>query len=128
MLKRLFKKRIEEVYEKFDKKEIVMDLYKANFFGLESSGLKQTRGNGVLILTNKELFFGMLKPERDLSIPLNSIIKINTSEKSHLKKKTAMRLLKITFQNDGKEDIAAWLVSKLDNWETAIRKLTGLEK
>jgi len=126
LLKRLFKKRIKEVYDQFDEKDIIMDLYKANFFGLESWGMKQVRGNGVLILTENELFFGMLKPAKDISIQLNSIIKIKTSDKSHLRKANYMRLLKITFQNEGKEDTAAWLVTKLDDWEAAIRKLTSL--
>lgn len=112
--------------DQFDEKEIVMDFYKANFFGLESWGWKQVRGNGVLVLTNNELFFGMFKPAKNLSIPLESILKIKTSDKSHLRKKTIMRLLKITFMNEGKEDIAAWLVNKLDDWEAAIRKLTNI--
>ena len=126
MLKRLFKNRIKEVMDQFDEKEIVMEFYKANFFGLESWGRKQVRGNGVLVLTNNELFFGMFKPAKNLSIQLDSIIKIKTSDKSHLSKATFMRLLKITYLNEGKEDTAAWLVNRLDDWEAAIRKLTNL--
>ena len=123
LLKKIFEARYNNVMERFNEKEIIKDSHKTNFFGLESWGLKQVRGNGILVLTEKELFFGMFKPAKDISIPINSIKQITTSEKSHLKKKSIMRLLKIIFTQNGKDDVAAWQVTDIDDWEAKIRKL-----
>ena len=59
MLKRLFKKRINEIHEKLEKENILIFDDMANFFGLESLGIWKARGNGVLILTEEKLLFGM---------------------------------------------------------------------
>ncbi len=55
----------------------------AKFFGIESLGFKQVRGNGILMLTEKDLVFGMFHPTRDFPIPLALIEKIELTE-SHL--------------------------------------------
>ena len=59
MLQKIFKKRIIEIYEKFNDIDLQISDDKANFFGLESLGVRKLRDNGVLLLTKKELFFGM---------------------------------------------------------------------
>ncbi|MFW9952864.1 MAG: hypothetical protein ACFFKA_22310, partial [Candidatus Thorarchaeota archaeon] len=73
MLKKFFRKRINEIHQKFNDKKILLVDDISNFFGLESSGVWKIRGNGVLILTEKELFFGMWKPKRELVILIESI-------------------------------------------------------
>jgi hypothetical protein len=44
----------------------------ANFFGQESAGVGQVRGNGTLVLTSTALIFEMWVPQRVVEIPLNS--------------------------------------------------------
>ncbi len=93
----------------------------SNFFGLESAGVWKVRGNGVLLLTKKELFFGMWKPKKDLLIPVKSIIEV-TNPKSHMHRSVLKPLLKITFKNEnGESDSTAWYVRKLDDWNETIR-------
>ncbi|MHA2399680.1 MAG: hypothetical protein ACXADU_12430 [Promethearchaeota archaeon] len=59
LLKKIFKKRINEIHEKFRGQTILLSDDMANFFGQESLGVWKIRGNGVLLLTKEDLFFGM---------------------------------------------------------------------
>ena len=53
----IFKKRTQEIEEMFLGKNVILMSKGANFFGQQSKGAaKQIRGNGVLILTDKELY------------------------------------------------------------------------
>ncbi|MDX1797016.1 MAG: hypothetical protein R3255_00060 [Candidatus Lokiarchaeia archaeon] len=123
MLKKFFKKRINEIYEKYKDKKLVLVDDISNFFGLESSGVWKVRGNGVLLLTEEELFFGMWKPKIDLVISIKSIIEV-LNPKSHMQRSVFRPLLKIVFTNDnGVVDSAAWYVRKLDDWNKALNKL-----
>lgn len=123
MYKRIFKNRINEIYHKYKEKQILIADDISNFFGLESAGVWKVRGNGVLLLTEEDLFFGMWKPKKDLLIPVKSIIDI-TNAKSHMHKSVIKPLLKITFRNDnGEIDSAAWYVRKLDEWNKILELL-----
>jgi len=123
MLKKIFKKRINEVYENYKEKDIKIADDMSNFFGLESLGVWKVRGNGVLLLTEEELFFGMWKPKKDLLIPVKSIIDV-INPKSHMHRSVFRPLLKITFRNEnGETDSAAWYVRKLDEWNEILRQL-----
>ncbi|MBN1150391.1 hypothetical protein JXA84_04115 [candidate division WOR-3 bacterium] len=104
------------------KKVLISDTF-ANFFGIQSKGLRQIRGNGKLVLDQEFLYFRMLLPKRVIRIPVNAIIKAEESL-SHLKKTKAAPLLKVTFQNDeGSIDSAAWLVRDLSSWKIEIQSL-----
>ena len=123
MLKKLFRKRIEEIHEKFRDKKILLADDMSNFFGLESLGVWKVRGNGVLLLTEEELFFGMWKPQKELSILIKKIQEI-TNPKSHMHRSIFKPLLKVTFKNtNGENDSAAWYVQNLDKWNDVIKKL-----
>lgn len=127
MLKKIFKKRIIEIHEKFRGQMILLSDDMANFFGQESLGVWKIRGNGVLLLTEEYLFFGMWKPQKELKIPVTSISKISNPTK-HLKKSVLKPLLKVNFKNnDGFEDSAAWIVRDLDKWNDILKKLTSKE-
>jgi len=65
MLKKIFKKRINEIHENYNNRSVLLVDDISNFFGLESSGVWKVRGNGVLLLTEEELFFGMWKPKKN---------------------------------------------------------------
>ena len=123
MLKKIFRKRINEIHEKFKDKKILLVDDMSNFFGLESLGVWKVRGNGVLLLTEEELFFGMWKPQKELLIPIKSIIEI-TNPKSHMHRSIFRPLLKVTFKNTNREnDSAAWYVQNLDEWNDVISNL-----
>ncbi len=124
-LKELEKRRIDEVMEKFKDKKIYAQNSKSNFFGQESLGVAQIRGNGVLVLAEGVLYFKMLVPDRELSIPFTSITGVETP-KFFLGKSKMMPLLKINFKNkDGKDDSAAWLLTNLAYWKDAIEKIAA---
>ena len=123
MLKRIFKKRINEIYAKYMSKDVLITDDMVNFFGLESLGSWKIRGNGVLMLTEEELFFGMWKPKKEFSIPLNSIIEV-TNPKSHMHKSVFRPLLKVIFKNEsGDLDSVAWYVRHLDKWNEILNEL-----
>jgi hypothetical protein len=125
MLTKLFKKRIKEIHEKFIKNNVIISDDNTNFFGLESLGVWKVRGNGVLLLTEEVLFFGMWKPKKEFSIPINSIIKIS-NPKSHMHRSIFRPLLKVKFKNDnGDIDSAAWFVKDLEDWNNNINKLVS---
>ncbi len=99
MLKKTFRRQAEEVLNRFQDRKIYRSSSGANFFGLESLGQRQFRGNGILVLTEKELYFEMLLPKKEINIPLRNIVKIETP-KSHLHKTKFKPLLKVIFKND----------------------------
>jgi hypothetical protein len=88
----------------------------ANFFGLQSLGMPQVRGNGCLALGADKLAFAMWLPRRLVEIELSSIKSVSTSN-THLGKTRRLPLLVIDFTSaDGKDDQAAWLVGDLQGW------------
>jgi hypothetical protein len=120
----LFKKRIKEIFEPFKGVPMTKFAQTVNYFGQESKGLGQVRGNGSLILTDSELYFEMWAPKRVLRIPKHMIKLVeNPPPKWHLKKSKGRPLLKIHFTNEqGIEDSAAWIVPELEDW---LKKLSG---
>lgn len=92
----------------------------ANFFGQQSRGVMQVRGNGTLILTDTELIFELWVPKRVYHIPLQTIRSVE-NPKSFLGKSRFTPLLKVVFVDDqGVEDAIAWQVRDLNDW---MRKL-----
>jgi hypothetical protein len=123
MVKKLFQKRIDEILNKFDAEEIIISLNSANFFGQQSQKSFQVRGNGVILLTHKELYFEMWHPKKVLQIPISEILRVEPT-KSFLHKSVFRKLLKVVFRNkNGEEDAAAWWVSSLDDWIEEITKI-----
>jgi hypothetical protein len=110
--------------EMFIGKNVMLTSRGANFFGQLSKGAaKQIRGNGVLILTDKELYFGMWTPKKELKVPIVAIQSVE-NPKSFLHKSMLRKLLKITFKNEyGEMDAAAWAVRDLDIWTQELTKL-----
>lgn len=122
MVKKLFQKRIDEIMDKFQGKDIIISLNSANFFGQQSRTL-QMRGNGVLVLTQKELYFEMWHPKKVLQISTSTISNVEIT-KSFLHKSVFRKLLKVIFQNEnGEEDAAAWWVTSLDKWIDKLEKI-----
>jgi hypothetical protein len=123
MIKRFFKKRIQEIEERFQGNDIIISSDQANFFGQLSKGHRQIRGMGVLILLKEKLYFEMWQPKKNLEIKTSDIKSIENPQ-SFLSKSKFRDLLRINFINEIKEnDAAAWLISDLDSWNQEIKKL-----
>jgi hypothetical protein len=92
----------------------------ANFYGQESLGVMQARGNGTLVLTDKELYFERWLPRREYRIPLAAIQAIETPS-SYLGKTNFRPVLKIVFKDEnGQTDSMGWLVSDVAGTQQAI--------
>jgi len=116
------KKRVRSVLQKFDQNEICKMAPSANFFGRQSQGVRQVRGNGVLILTRKKLVFEMWMPKKTFSIPVDSIQKIE-HPRSFLGKTKYFPLFKVIFKKpDGDPDSVAWLVPDPKAWGDIVKK------
>lgn len=122
---KFFKKKTKQILENFNEEDLILVSKSANFFGVESKGSKQIRGNGVLILSKDELYFQMWLPKRIVRISLKKIKRV-TSTTHHLRKTKFVDLLKIEYiNNKGEGDSAVWWVKDLQEW---IIKLKALKK
>jgi hypothetical protein len=114
--------RLEEVVRlKFAGRTIVRQSVGANFFGRLSRGVVQIRGNGALVLTQKEVYFLQAVPRREITIPLEIITSV-TTPRSHLGKSVVSRLLRVDFREGGKADAVAWAVRDVDEWKEDIER------
>lgn len=92
----------------------------AAFFGQESEGKTQMRGNGVLALLPDQLVFERMAARRDYVIPLAQITQIE-NPKSYLGKSRGAPLLKVIWQDAaGKADSMAWQVGDPGDWQAQI--------
>lgn len=125
-LKKIQVSQVKQVLVKFKDKEILAVTSSANFFGQESEGLTQIRGNGVLLLTQDEVYFKMWVVQKVIHIPISQIERVETP-RSYLKRSKSLPLLKIVFKGqDGQIDSVAWYVNNLIDWQRAIKKLTSV--
>jgi hypothetical protein len=92
----------------------------ANFYGQESFGVTQLRGNGILVLTDTELYFKKWLQGREYHIPYAAIQAVETPT-SFLGKTNFRPLVKVVFRNDsGQIDSMAWLVRDVEALKGAI--------
>jgi hypothetical protein len=85
----------------------------ALFFGQQSRGVMQMRGNGTLILTDNELLFKQWVVNKEFRLPLKSIQSIEIPS-SFLGKTQGVQLLKVSYLNEsGVPDALAWRVRDL---------------
>jgi hypothetical protein len=112
ILRRETMSRAQAIGKKFPNARLIVP--GANFYGQESKGKMQMRGNGTLALTEEELYFEWLVPRREFRIPLSAIQAVETPS-SYLGKTNFRPLLKVVFQNDaGQTDSMAWLVPDVE--------------
>lgn len=111
----------ETLTKRFASGDIICHDNNANYFGLESFKGKQVRGNGVLVLARRELYFLRLLPRMELSIPLKRIKRIVTPS-TFLGKSISRPLLKVDFQDeDGTFNSVAWYVTDLDTFKNSLK-------
>jgi hypothetical protein len=114
-------KRAEELFANYHKDRIIYFSKKVDFFGQQSAGRAQLRGNGSLLLTPDELHFSRWLPKKSLVISLNDIENIERVN-SFLGKRKKRELLKIDFNNkQGQKDSAAWFLDNMHVWEQVIK-------
>ncbi len=114
---------VERIQERFPSEQIVLSETSANFLGLESRGSLQMRGNGVLVLTQDELWFSRFVKREDISIPTNTIQAVRLVD-SHLGKRILGRkLIYVQFESSDGLDGVAWLVDDPNRWQSAIASL-----
>jgi MFS family permease len=102
--------------------EVLRQELLANFFGQESLGAAQMRGNGALVLTRAGLHFFMAVPERELEIPASAIAGTEIV-RWHLGKSVGRELVKVRFRTPAGEDSAAWWVSDPRGWQGELEDL-----
>ncbi|MFN2524725.1 MAG: hypothetical protein ABR505_00445 [Actinomycetota bacterium] len=109
-----------EVRSRLGENDIIAFDESANFFGVESRGPAQLRGNGCLGASADEVLFIMWLPRRETHIPRAQITGVERT-RSHLGKTIGSELLRIRFTNDeGSPDSIAWFVTELPAWESAL--------
>jgi hypothetical protein len=117
-LRQLSLARYAAARERFPNAKVI--IRSANFFGQESRGVMQLRGNGTLALTDTELFFEQWIPRREFRIPLSAIQAIEMPA-SFLGKTNFRPLLKVVFKDEaGNTDSMAWLVPNVEGLKRAL--------
>ena len=115
-------KLLSRVEKHFIGQRIIVSDFGANFFGKKSQGLKQIRGNGVLVLTEMELWFGLAMPERELVIPTANIKSVKLT-RGHLGKTIFRPLLCIDISSRSGDDTIAWYVKNPKKWKAEIEQI-----
>lgn len=111
----------ETLANRYSSGDIICHDNMANYFGMESYKGKQTRGNGVLVLAQRELYFLRLLPRMELCIPLKRIKRIVTPS-SFLGKSVLKPLLKVEYQDeDGALNSVAWYVKDLTTFKKSLK-------
>ena len=107
--------------KRYNSEDIICHDNTANYFGMESYRGKQIRGNGVLVLAQRELYFLRLLPKMELCIPLKRIKRVVTPS-SFLGKSVPKPLLKVDYQDgDGTLNSVAWYVKDLDTFKNSLK-------
>lgn len=119
---RISKRLYQLVYKKFSKQEIIRITTHANFFGIQSKGSAQARGNGALVLTRDELCFIRAVPQQENKVPVNSICEISMPRFFN-GKSAFVPLLCIKYKTGQKEDLMAWAISDAKKWKKEIEKI-----
>jgi hypothetical protein len=124
VLTSLRKRLSAEVERRFGGQMVLLQALNANFFGQQSKGVGQIRGNGALVLTEDELWFLLGIPSREISIPLRDITSVSLV-KSHLGKTKFRPLLRVEYLSEGIADSVAWAVNDPEKWKATIEETTG---
>lgn len=101
--------------------KVILQAPNAVFFGDTAKGVKQIRGNGALILTDREICFFMAVPRRDFAIPLGDVVSVSLT-KSHLGKTIFKPLVRVQYHSAGGDESMAWEVQDPETWQGAIEK------
>jgi len=125
-IRRLLRRALREVRTGYPEHVRILTDPMANLFGLASLGRRQVRGNGILLMTDSEVYFRMLAPRREIRFSLSAIRSLSTP-RGFLGKTKGRALLGIEFTGeDGARDSAAWMVRDLESWLSELASRTGV--
>ena len=110
---------MEDVRQRTEGQDIILQTGNASSFGQTSKGIKQIRGNGALILTTEDIRFLMAVPRNEIEIPLSQVTSVSLP-KSHLGKTVFQPLLRVEFESLEGKDSIAWAVQEPSKWKNAI--------
>ena len=110
----------EKISARFGSEEVVRSDAMANFFGLESKGAAQVRGNGALVLTPTLLWFSRAGSSEPLEIPRAAIRDVDLVS-SHLGKSIGRKLLHVRFETEQGSDSVAWWTKDVEGWKEILR-------
>lgn len=124
LVRRTGNRTLEMVEQELGGEGVIVTDRAANFFGLESGPLGQTRGNGCLVLTGRSIAFFMFVPKRRIDISLERVTRLE-APMWWKGKSVGRKLLAIYFNDmDGREDAAAFYVRDRDRWVAEISAVT----
>jgi len=109
----------ERIESRYRPGEALLSEPAANCFGRESKGSAQIRGNGPLVLTAEHLWFSLLVPADELTVPLIDVLDVDIVD-AHLGKSVGRPLLRVRFRGSNGDDAAAWLVADPERWRREI--------
>ncbi|PZD97232.1 hypothetical protein DNH61_03595 [Paenibacillus sambharensis] len=110
----IFLYRIISLKKNYKQEEKLLVDYLSNFYGVSSKGMRQIRGNGILLLSRNNLIFEMYIPRKKYTISLDTISEISKVN-GHLGK-VGFNLLKVKFKSENYCEEAAWAVNDVDEW------------
>ncbi len=97
----------------------------ANFFGQESLGKTQLRGNGTMAITADGITFERWLPRKQFHIPAASIQRVETP-RWFLGKSYGRPLLQVVYTGEnGQTDSITWYVPDLATVKTKVENLLG---
>jgi len=111
----------ERVASRHSPEEMLLTETMANFFGEQSRGPAQLRGNGGLVLTDDSLVFHMLVPDRTITIPLEDVREVSLV-RSHLGKTVRRDLLHVRYAVPEGTDAIAWFVRDPETWRRTLEE------
>jgi hypothetical protein len=111
----------QEVRTRYPNAKLVIP--SAVFFGQQSKGVGQLRGNGTLAITDREVYFRKWVSPTEHIIPIARIEAIE-SPRAFLGKSYGRPLLKLNYRrDDGQPDSIAWYVPNLEAAASQIEAL-----
>jgi hypothetical protein len=112
---------------RYPSEQLLNSTSSVNCFGLTSLGRWQVRGNGVMALTEQELWFKAFIYSLDITIKLEEITSVELVN-SHLGKRVFGRqLLKVNFRKEA-DDSIAFLVGNPEGWKQQMEQLVETAK
>ena len=114
------------VDDHFAGKTILLNIPNANFFGQQSLGVTQVRGNGSLAVTEDELYFVRWVPRKEFVVPLRHIQSVEIAKGFLGKRQLGRLLVKVNFMNDaGEPDAMAWHVADAEGVKSRLEAIIG---
>ena len=127
-LKRLAKNNAQAVRDRYAGRTLHILVENVNFFGQQSLGVTQGRGNGTLAVAEDEIYFLRWLPQKEFVVPLRDIESVEIV-KSFLGKTRFTPLLKITFRSaSGTSDAMAWHVGDAYNLKEQLEERISAQR